>query len=314
MADDTQQPGHEAEEPPAGGQDDASGPSIRRLDTGLGLAVLRAGLSGVTLVTYTRDHVAVRTPSRPDYRDGNTLDLTRVPAPDDLAGYLTRYQETVGAVGARHVQLRWEEPLDADAPAVAPTPDPDLAAAAAAHGLELSAVTVLLLRGLTEPPSSPVARCAPVPAPEGEPGGAVDRQWHAATVLYRYVAGDTPDQWRAVDDGFTAWSVQQQRELARAGRCRVWVASRHAIPVARCTLLHDRQGLAVVEDLVTHPAHRGRGIATALVHAAVTDHLAAEPGARVGLAAVPGARSEALYRRLGFLPHATVWTAHCAGA
>ena len=293
---------------------DAGGPSIRRVDTGLGLAVLRAGLSGVTLVTYTRDHVAVRTPSRPDYHDGNTLDLTGgAPAPGDLDGYLARYQETVGALGAQHVRLRWEEPLAPDAPPSVPEADPGLAAAAAAHGLELSALTVLLLADLPPPAGSgPAAVCEPVPPPEGEPGGAVDRRWHASSVLYRYAVGDTPDEWRGEDGGFTAWSVEQQRELARVGRCRVWVATRHSIPVARCTLLHDRQGLAVVEDVVTHPAHRGRGIASGLVHAAVGDHLDTDPGARVGVAAAPGPAGEVLYRRLGFQPHATVWTAHRA--
>ena len=291
---------------------DGGGPSIRRLDTGLGLAVLRAGLSRVTLVTYTRDHVAVRTPSRPDYHDGNTLDLTAVPAPGDLDGYLARYQETVGALGVQHVRLRWEEPLVAGAPPRAPEADPGLAAAAAAHGLELSAVTVLLLGALGDRVAGEVAAFAPVPAPDDDVGGAVDRRWHASTVLYRYAAGDTPDEWRGDDGGFTAWSVEQQRELARVGRCRVWVATRHSIPVARCTLLHDRQGLAVVEDVVTHPAHRGRGIASGLVHAAVGDHLDTDPGARVGVAAAPGPAGEVLYRRLGFQPHATVWTAHRA--
>ncbi len=317
MADDAEQQRRNAEGADGAGPDGGTAPSVRRLDTGLGLAVLRAGLSGVTLVTYTRDHVAVRTPSRPDYLDGNTLDLTTVPAAEDLEGYLGRFDETVGTLGARHVQLRWEEPLPADAPAVVPRPDPALRAASAAHGLALSPVTVLLLEGLAELPSAPVARSAPVPAPDGQQGGAVDRQWHAATVLYRYAAGETPDDWRPADDGFTAWSVEQQRALARTGRARVWVATRHAIPVARCTLVHDRQGLAVVEDVVTHPAHRGRGIATGLLHAAIADHLEADPTARVGLAAVPGERGDALSRRLGFRPHATVWRAHrgprCAG-
>lgn len=286
------------------------GPSIRRLDTGLGLAVLRAGLSAVTLVTYTRDHVAVRTPSRPDFRDGNTLDLTGVPQPGQLDGYLTRYEETIGTLGAGHVQLRWEEPLAAWTP---PEPDAQLAAAVAELGLELSAVTVLLLGDLRSTGAAGGAVIEPVPSPDGEQGGAVDRRWHASSVLYRYAVGETPDDWRSGDaDGFTAWSVERQRDLARAGRCRVWVAARHAIPVARCTLTHDRQGLAVVEDLVTHPAHRRRGIGSALVHTAVADHLDVEPGARIGVGVGPGAAAGSLLRRVGFRPHATVWVAHRA--
>jgi len=290
-----------------------TGPSIRRLDSGLGLAVLRAGLSGVTLVTYTRDHVAVRTPSRPDYRDGNTLDLTGVPAPGDLDSYLARYTDTIGVLGASHVQLRWEEALPAEGAGEPKPPASSLAAAVAAEGLELAPVTVLLLDRLATVTPTPGAALAPVPVPTEEAGGAVDRRWHASSVLYRYAVGDTPDDWRSgADDGFIAWSVEQQRELARAGRCQVWVASRHAIPVARCSLLHDRQGLAVVEDVVTHPAHRRRGIAVSLIHAAVAAHLEADPGARVGVAAQPGSAAEALYRRLGFRPHATVWTAYRA--
>ena len=286
------------------------GPSIRRLDEGLGLAVLRSGLSAVTLVTYVRDRVAVRTPSRPDYLDGNTLDLTAVPAPGDLAGFLDRFADTIGAVGARHQQLRWEEPLAADAPAVAPEPDAELATAAGELGLSLSAWTVLLLDDLVAPTGGAASTIEPVPPPDGSSGGAVDRRWHTSAVLYRYAAGDSPDDWRGQDDGFATWSMEQQRELARTGRCRVWVAARHAIPVARCTLTHDRQGLAVVEDLVTHPAHRRRGIASALVHAAVADHLEVQPDARIGAVVVPGSAGEALHRRLGFRPHATVWTAH----
>ncbi len=287
-------------------------PRIRRLDERLGLSVLRAGLSPVTLVTYARDHVAVRTPSRPDFHFGNTLDLTGVPEPDQLAGFLDRYEQTIGQLGAGHVQLRWETPLDASAPPAAPTPDTEVVDRARALGLVVSPVTVLLLDQLVAPEGGAAVELAPVPAPDGQAGGAVDRRWHATTVLYRYLAGDTPDDWRGNDDGFVAWSVEQQRALAGSGRCQVWVALRHGMPVARLGLLHDRQGLAVVEDVVVHPAHRRRGIASALTHRAVAHHLEVDPGARIGLAADPGGGADRLSRRLGFRPHATVWMAHRA--
>ncbi len=287
----------------------SDGPRIRRLDERLGLSVLRAGLSPVTLVTYARDHVAVRTPSRPDVRAGNTLDLTGVPEPDELAGFLERYEQTIGALGAGHVQLRWETPADPEAPPAVPTPDPELAGRARALGLVVSAVTVLLLDRPVPPTGGAAVELAPVPAPDGQAGGPVDRRWHATTVLYRYAAGDTPDDWRGDDGGAVAWSVEQQRELARIGRCQVWVALRHGMPVARLSVLHGRQGLAVVQDVVVHPAHRRRGIASALVHRAVTHHLDVDPGARIGLAADPGSGVDLLSRRLGFRPHATVWTA-----
>jgi hypothetical protein len=74
------------------GRGDLTGqPSLRRLDERLGLAVSRAGTSPRTLVTYARDHVSVRTPSRPDFRDGNTIDLEAVPAPGGLAAWVDRF-------------------------------------------------------------------------------------------------------------------------------------------------------------------------------------------------------------------------------
>lgn len=295
------------------------GAGVRRLDDRLGLAVLRASLSGRTLVTYARDHVTVRTPSRPDFRAGNSLDLEVAPAPAALAGWVARFRDTVGRLGADGVRLRWEEPLAPDAPAVPPAPNPDLAAAATALGLELSVTTVLLLHALAPPAEAAPAdlRPVPAPAPAGAPpalaaGGPVDRDWHAAIVLYRYETGERPDDWRGRDDAVTAWKVEVQRELAAAGRARVWLAARHGTPVGRLTLVHDRQGLAVVEDVIVHPAHRRRGIAAALTRRAVADHLTGHPGDRVGIGAEPGSTAELLSRRLGFRPHATVWTARRA--
>ncbi|MEX2549331.1 MAG: GNAT family N-acetyltransferase [Nitriliruptoraceae bacterium] len=286
---------------------------VRRVDERLGLAVQRVGLAPVTLVTYARDHVAVRTPSRPDFRDGNTLDLTEPPGPEQLERYVERFRESVGSLGARHVQLRWETPLRPDAPLVVPEPGPGLAVAAAELGLTLHPVTVLLL-GQLRPVPEPDAQLVPISPPGGTAGGAVDRRWYAATVLYRYEAGDTPDDWRGIDQGFVDWSVEQQRALALADRCQVWIGLRHGTPVARLTITHDRQGLASVEDVVTHPVHRRIGIASALTHRAVAAHLEVYPGSRVGLGAVPASEAERLYRRLGFVPHATVWSAFAADA
>lgn len=283
-----------------------------RVDDRLGLAVERAGLSGRTLVTYARDHVTVRTPSRPDFRAGNTIDLLEPPAPDELARWVDRFDDTIGRIGVGHVQVRWETPLPADAPpaATAPTAEPALAEQAAALGFELEPVTVLLLDDLIAPARAPDdVELVEVAAPSVAPGADTDRRWHAATVLYRYAGGETPAEWQAWDPTFTAWSVDVQRELASAGRATVWVAMRHGAPVARLTVLHDRQGLAVVEDVVVHPVHRRLGIASALTHRAIAHHLDVVPGSRVGIGADPGSVADALYRALGFRPHATVWTA-----
>ncbi len=283
---------------------------VDRVDERLGLAVCRVGLSPRSLVTYARDHVSVRTPSRPDFWDGNTLDLERVPAPEDLAGWVERFRDTIGILGAQHVRLRWETPLSPDAPADAVDAlSGELFRAATELDLEVTPLTVSLLDELEEPPRA-LGDLVPIAPPSGVPGGAVDRRWHAATVLYRYVEGEDPDDWRERDQDFVAWSVDVQRELALAERCQVWLTMRHGGPVARLHVVHDHQGLASVEDVVVHPVVRRHGIAAALTYKAVRAHLDVYPGSRVGIAAAPGSAGDRLYRRLGFRPHATVWTAH----
>jgi GNAT superfamily N-acetyltransferase len=312
---------------------DADGTGVRRVDDRLGLAVCRVALSGRSLVTYARDHVMVRTPSRPDFHDGNTLDLESPPAPEALAGWVERFHRTVGTLGAQTVQLRWEEPAgvaagaatgDApagtegaaatgDAPAGtedaagAPLLPPALAAAARDRQLAVTATSVLLLDRLVDPPPAD-AQLVPIAPPSAVAGGVVDRRWHAATVLYRYETGTTPDDWRDHDEDFVGWAVEVQRELAAAERAQVWLALRHGAPVGRLTFVDDRQGLAIIEDVIVHPVHRRQGIAAALTAKALATHLAVAPDTRIGIGAEPGSSAERLYRRLGFRPHALVWT------
>lgn len=276
---------------------------VRRLDDRLGLAVLRAGLSARTLVTYARDHVTVRTPSRPTFADGNTLDVMATPTEAEIPQWIARFERTVAATGARHVRLRWEDVAGSN-------PDRTLIAAFAEPGFTVTSRTVALLDDLTSAPAPADVSISPVAAPSRQPGAANDRRWYAATVLYRYAHGEELDDFREHDARAAEWSIEVQRELAAAQRATVWVAMRYGVPVARCTLAHDRQGLAVVEDVITHPVHRRAGIATGLVQRAVHEHLARDPAARIGVAHPPRHAAERFFAGLGFREHATVFTAH----
>lgn len=291
---------------------DTPGMRVRRVDERLGLAILRVPLSSRTLVTYARDHVTVRTPSRPGFAAGNAIDLEQPPAPEDLPRWIGRFRDTVGQLGVRRVHLRWEVATGGLPGGEVSLPEP-VRAAAAASGVEVVPTAVLLLDALV-PVGGGRADVSPVAAPSAVPSGAVDRRWHAATVLYRYAAdAPGPGGWRDWDEDAVAWSVEVQRELAAAGRARVWLAARHGAPVGRLTLVHDRRGLGAVEDLVVHPVHRTAGIAGGLVHRAVSDHLAGDPDARIGLGVAPGSPAERLALRLGFSHHATVWSARTSG-
>jgi GNAT superfamily N-acetyltransferase len=283
-------------------QPDEARAQVRRLDERLGLAVARLPLSARTLVSYTRDHVAVRTPSRPQEPAGNSLDLLAPPVPTEIGRWVQRFDETVGRLGAAHPRLRWEEPPAPSAGGGVVTDE--LVDALAAHGLRVETSTVLLLEALGTTPAAP-AELVPVDPPT--PGQrATDRRWHAATVLYRYASGSTPEEWRAWDEDRVAWKIDVQRELAVAGRARVWLALRHGAPVGRVTVHHDRQGLASADDLVVHPAHRRLGVGTALTWAAIAAHLRAVPTARVGVEVAPGGAAERLATRVGLRPHATI--------
>lgn len=64
-------------------------------------------------------------------------------------------------------------------------------------------------------------------------------------------------------------------------------------------------GIGVIEDVFVDPAHRGRGLATTLLHRAVVD-LRARGASTIGIAAEIGDAPATLYARLGFAPHHVV--------
>jgi GNAT superfamily N-acetyltransferase len=290
---------------------------VRRGDDRLGLVALRISLPPSCLVTTVRDHAVVRTPERPDYHDGNVLDLAAPPEVGDVDRWVARAIDQASAVRSPHVRIRWEEPLDADAPAGAPDPSGFITVAFAAHGFVIDALTVLRLDDAAMPdaPDGPGSSLAlpgvtvhPALAADGD--AAVDRQWHAVGVLHRYDAGDSPAEWRGWDEQGAAWWLAVMREHVRRGRARVWLASAQGMPIATVALVDDRRGASVVEDLVVHPVHRGRGVAAGLERHALVAEASLTAARHLLVAVVPGSTSDRLQRRLGFVPHATVWVAH----
>ena len=274
---------------------------LTRRDDGLALRALRVGVHPDALVLRSGTDVIVRTPARPDHRDGNVVDLLTPPTAAEVDARLEGARRLMEPVGVSHLHVRYELPPD--------TPDdPARAAAFAAAGCTVDVLRVLALdaSALPEAATAPPVSVT-IERLDGPDGDVIaGRRWYAAAVLDRYAHGDDVEAWRSWDDAWGAWDRERVTALARAGRAEVWLASRHGMPVATLTLVDDRDGLVVVEALVTHPAHRRRGIARALLGTALASLRGSRGLEHVALASRPGAPAEALSAALGFTPVADV--------
>jgi GNAT superfamily N-acetyltransferase len=295
-----------------------------RIRGGIGLAAERLGHGPDVLVTTASDHVALRTPSRPDHFSGNAIHLYSPPTA--LAPWLDRHANSIGRIpGVTDAFVCWEVEGDLapDAPHDAQAPHDGQAAHDAQARLDLraelelpddvpAAATVEVVSAMVWRPDLAVedgaARRAAVDDLVATSrvdlsrldlrSGADERVMAGARALYLQAGwGDDVDYWR--------WHVAQQLDLMVAGRCRVWVAYVQGIPASRVSVMHDRAGLAIVEDVVTHPLHRGRGLASAIVVHALGQHLAARPADTVVIRAEASGPARRIYERLGFTTVAT---------
>lgn len=267
---------------------------VVRRDDGAALRALRVGVHPEALVVHVGTDVVVRTPGRPDHRAGNVVDLLAPPDATTVEARLTDVHRLMAPLGVPSLHLRYELPTGV-------ADDVARVAALVAVGCTGSVLRVLEVGGDALPrPDAPPADVG-VERLAGPDGDVVDgRRWYAASVLDRYAHGDDVTAWRGWDAAWGAWDRERVTALARAGRAEVWMASRHGMPVAALTLLDDRDGLAVVEGVVTHPAHRRRGIARALLGRALASLADARRPDRVALAVSVDSPGEALARDLGF--------------
>jgi GNAT superfamily N-acetyltransferase len=281
-------------------------------EEGLALRALRLAASPGALVTRAGTDVVVRTPSRPDHHGGNVVDLIGPPRPDEVPAVLTRVRRLLEPTGVARPHVRWERPVGVAAPS-----DEGAALAALEAGGFAPRTTVLLELPVAAdaPAGAPPASGRTVsrlPVPGRDPDGddpATARRWHGSDVLQRYAAGADVEAWRRWDAEGAAWDRGVTRALARLGRADVWLATAQGIPVATLTVLRDAAGVALLTDLVTHPAHRGRGHAGALLAPATAAEHAAAPRTRVLAEVEPGGTSERLLTRGGAVPVAVVVSA-----
>jgi GNAT superfamily N-acetyltransferase len=273
--------------------------SVRRRDDGLALRALRVGVSPQALVVHVGTDVVVRTPSRPTHRAGNVVDLLAPPTVAEVPALLERVGRLMHPVGVDHLHVRFEVP---DSAGVAVRERAEAAAAAlVAAGCAVRRLQVVELDEVAARAAASASASAGGLEVQrldgaGERDPAAARRWFAAAVLDRYAQGDDAAAWRDWDAEQGVWERERLRQLAAQGRAEVWLAQRHGMPVATLTLLRDLDGVAVLEDLVVHPAHRRGGIASALVTAVLADRVAATD--RLLVALVPGTPVAGLLARV----------------
>ena len=287
-----------------------SAAGVIRRDDGLALRTMRVGVHPEALVIHVGTDVVVRTPARPDHRDGNVVDLLTPPAADQVAARLEGVRRLMEPVGVRDLHLRYELPIHSDGAGAAAGADDEVARTAqlVAAGCQVTDLEVLELAVADLPVDTPQPPAdVTIERLNGPDGDVIDeRRWYAASVLDRYAHGEEVTAWRDWDDAWGAWDRERIAALARADRAEVWLASRHGMPVASLTMMDDLDALVVIDRVITHPAHRRRGIAWALLGTALASLHGASPLERITIVMPPDAPIGEFSRAVGFTPVAAV--------
>ena len=221
------------------------------------------------------DRLVVRTPLNPYFYWGNFILLSGTAPVEDATRWLQTFREAFP--GAQHVAIGWDRGSARAAGRVQPM---------IRAGLELTVDQALVAETLASPRRPP-----------------------PATVVRR-LAGD--DDWEELLDLTVAcWSSEGGPEFQRArqadfqrleasGRAAFFGAFLKGELVSACGIVSGLGGTARFQHVQTHPEHRRRGIAAAVLigasHHAAT-HLSAR---RLVIVADPSGPAVRLYRELGF--------------
>jgi ribosomal protein S18 acetylase RimI-like enzyme len=214
---------------------------------------------------------AVLAPTLPDLWDANHLRVDR-PGQFD-AGQLARLAaEVLGAGGGRHRAV--VVPGEAEARRLAP--------GFAELGWDRDRLVLMALHG----------------TPRARPGGPEARELPPAALAALRREMVLLEPWGS--PGVAAQLEDHQQRIRAVLSSRCFGAPGNERPVASCELLAG-DGVAEVCDVGTHPSHRGRGLARAVVTAAAR----AARGDGAGLVVVTADADDwprQLYARLGFEP------------
>jgi ribosomal protein S18 acetylase RimI-like enzyme len=232
-----------------------------------------------SVITDRGDCIEVRTPHNPSFYWGNFLLLPTSPGPGGLAGWLQRFASAFPA--ARHVAFGIDDP---GGPPV-PTAELEEAGVVADDGVVLTATRLV---EPARPPAGTVVR--PLDS---------DGDWAEALDLRIAVAGDegsdSPDHRT-----FLARGMDEARGLSERGAATYFGAFADHHLRSFLGLVHGGGQLARFQNVETHPDHRRRGLAGALVYRAGGHGLTMPGVGTLVIVADPVGPAVGLYRSLGF--------------
>jgi ribosomal protein S18 acetylase RimI-like enzyme len=220
-------------------------------------------------------HLVVRSPENPSYFWGNFILLARPPVPGGE-------REVVGAFHtefpqADHVSIGIDAAHLSD----------ESRAAFEAAGMTVDVATVLTAQRL----DAPREVAADVRALEGED------EWEARARLSQQLYPSTTEQ------AFMTYARQknaQERRLVDAGRGRRFGAFVDGALVSTAGIFLTQEGVARFQSVETHPDHRRKGLAAAVVHAAGQHALDRLGVHTLVIVADTDGDAIGIYRRLGF--------------
>lgn len=240
------------------------------------LAVLRLGGSQVH---WFGDHLVVRTPANPTYHWGNFVLVTDPTAVDDAA----RWRAVFAAQHPQAAHL---------AVGLAARPDPGAWGSTA-----LEASDVLVADG--------AIAARPLPPGYAVRALATDADWAASTALN--------DEHYPGEPEFARRRSRTRSELVAQGHLAWFGAFTEDGDelVSELGIVAVDDGLARYQSVLTHAAHRRRGLTGHLLGVAAAHARTDGPRSLVIIADVDGAAGR-LYRSAGFRHAETVWQAYSA--
>ena len=223
------------------------------------------------------DHLLVSTPANPSFYWGNFLLLDQVPARDQVADWLERFETAFPET--RHRAFGFD----------VTNGTVDDVAGFAERGLEVELSTVLTA-SVVRPPPHPNEEAAYRPF-------EVDSDWSQSVELNIacYDSGDSPSH-RA----FVERRTMSNRSLVTGGHGRWFGAFIGDTLVAQMGIVSAAPSLARFQLVETHPDYRGRGLAGTLAHH-VSCYGLDELGAQtLVIVADPEYLAIKIYRGIGF--------------